>query len=142
MSQVIRVTDEIYKRLEAHASGFVTPSEVIENILNAYEGITPGLPSTHEIDREMEQSNNLEIVFPHDTEAGFKQALLSHKKAYIRLHFTDGTTEIKPWRAHGFSETSSVKGNLRSGQLRGWKSKGITKAELSVSHDKFGQRHP
>ncbi len=37
MSKVIRISDILYKRLEAHASGFDTPSNVIEIILNAYE---------------------------------------------------------------------------------------------------------
>jgi predicted CopG family antitoxin len=37
MSKVIRISDNLYKRLEAHASGFDTPSNVIEIILNAYE---------------------------------------------------------------------------------------------------------
>ena len=37
MSKVIRISDDLYKRLEAHATGFDTPSNVIEIILNAYE---------------------------------------------------------------------------------------------------------
>jgi len=41
MSPVIRLSSDIYKRLEHHASGFDTPANVIEKILNHYEGISP-----------------------------------------------------------------------------------------------------
>jgi len=41
MSPVIRLSSDIYKRLECHASGFDTPANVIEKILNHYEGISP-----------------------------------------------------------------------------------------------------
>ena len=73
MSQVIRVTDELYKRLEAHASGFVTPSDVIERILDAYEGIAPNSSSTREIGRKMERSDHLEIAYHSGTEEGFNK---------------------------------------------------------------------
>jgi hypothetical protein len=39
MSQVIRVSDEIFARLENHAVGFDTPESVIERMLNQYEGV-------------------------------------------------------------------------------------------------------
>ena len=39
MSQVIRIPSNIYKRLEEHASGFDTPANVIERLLNHYEGL-------------------------------------------------------------------------------------------------------
>lgn len=37
MSPVIRVTDDLYERLGKHASGFESPSKVIEKLLKAYE---------------------------------------------------------------------------------------------------------
>ena len=37
MSQVIRIPESIYKRLESHAKGFDTPANVIERLLNFYE---------------------------------------------------------------------------------------------------------
>lgn len=37
MSQVIRIPDTIYKRLENHAIGFDTPGGVIEKLLDFYE---------------------------------------------------------------------------------------------------------
>ncbi|MFV1977452.1 MAG: hypothetical protein ACC651_17050 [Candidatus Scalindua sp.] len=38
MSPVIRITPEVYSRLEKHAVGFDTPANVIEKLLNHFEG--------------------------------------------------------------------------------------------------------
>ena len=38
MSPVIRISDELFARLESHAKGFDSPSNVIERILNSFEG--------------------------------------------------------------------------------------------------------
>ncbi len=38
MSQVIRIPSDVYARLEQHAEGFDTPANVIERLLNHYEG--------------------------------------------------------------------------------------------------------
>jgi len=37
MSQVIRIPESLYKRLESHAIGFDTPASVIERILDYFE---------------------------------------------------------------------------------------------------------
>jgi hypothetical protein len=37
MSPVIRVTEKTYKRLESHATGFDTPSNVVNRLLDFYE---------------------------------------------------------------------------------------------------------
>jgi len=39
MSQVIRIPSKIYFRLTQHAVGFDTPANVIEKLLNHYEGV-------------------------------------------------------------------------------------------------------
>jgi len=39
MSRVIRLPAEIYSRLEVYAKGFDTPANVIEKLLNHYEGV-------------------------------------------------------------------------------------------------------
>ncbi len=39
MSQNIKISDELYSRLAKHAEGFDTPVNVIERLLNHYEGI-------------------------------------------------------------------------------------------------------
>ena len=134
MSQVIRISDELYKRLEAHASGFDTPSNVIENILNIYEeqnpDIKPHLDAHNPL--EIEPATGLEISYCGSSEEAFKRQLLDNKKAYIKLYYTNDATEIKEWKAFRFSSSSSVDGNLRSGYLRGWRKRGIFRAELSI----------
>ena len=134
MSQVIRISDELHKRLEAYASGFDTPSNVIETILNAYEGLNQDikLETNTENQLEIKRATSLEISYSSGSEENFKQLLLEHKKAYIKLYYTNDTTEIKEWKAFRFSSSSSVDGNLRSGYLRGWRERGIFKAELSI----------
>jgi hypothetical protein len=139
MSQVIRISDNLYKRLEAHASGFDTPSNVIEIILNAYEGNVPSTQSDSNSERntEIQPASNLDIVYSSESEESFKQELLANKKAYIKLYYTNGSSEIKEWNASRFSSTSRVDGNLRSGYLRGWKERGIFKAELAVNRNEI-----
>jgi hypothetical protein len=39
MSHVIRLSSELYARLESHAQGFDNPVNVIERLLNSYEGV-------------------------------------------------------------------------------------------------------
>lgn len=136
MSQVIRISDDVFKRLESLAYGFDdTPSTVIEKLLNACgnELINLNTGNNVSIIQEAQPTGSLEIVYFADSEEDFKQQLLSSKKAYIKLYYTNGTSEIKEWDATRFSATSSVNGNLRSGYLRGWKDKGISKAELSIN---------
>lgn len=41
MCPVIRVTDELFARLESHAVGFDTPSRVIERLLDQHDGVSP-----------------------------------------------------------------------------------------------------
>lgn len=139
MSQVIRISDDLYKRLEAHASGFDTPSNVIETILNAYEGVTPNLNTSSNTFRapEIQPANSLDIVYIAESEEDFKRQLLANKKAYIKISYTNDTSEIKEWNASRFSATSRVDGNLRSGYLRGWKERGIYKAELAVNRNEI-----
>lgn len=135
MSQVIRISDDLYKRLEAHATGFDTPSNVIENILNAFEGVTTDNLKTQNNSKshEIKPAKELEIIYFSDSEEDFKKQLLSTKEAYIKLHYTNGKSEVKKWNASRFTSKSRVDGNLRSGFLRGWKQKGIFRAELSVN---------
>ncbi len=139
MSQVIRISEELYNRLQAYASGFDTPSNVIEKILDAFDGANlNSLNKNSSIsNQEIEPAENLEIIYFIGSEEDFKQELLKCRKAYIKLYYTNGTTEIKEWRALQFSTSSSVNGNLRAGYLRGWKKRGIYKAELTVNSDEI-----
>lgn len=138
MSQVIRISNDLYKRLEAHATGFDTPSNVIERILDFYEGVDEshrGNSSEQPPSERIEPAKELEIIYFPASEDEFKQELLLSKLAYVKLYYTDGQTEVKEWNASRFTPKSRVDGNLRSGYLRGWKDRGIYKAELSVNRD-------
>jgi len=41
MSNVIKVPQDLYDRLACHANGFDTPVDVIEKLINYYEGVEP-----------------------------------------------------------------------------------------------------
>ncbi len=130
MSQVIRITDELYDRLKNHAKGFDTPAKVIETILNSYEanGFKPTQTET-----EIVPAVSLEISYGGLSESAFKEKLLKNKFAYISMFFTNGEVKSKHWNASNFTSESNLGGNLRSGFLRGWRKKGINKAELSFN---------
>jgi len=135
MCPVIRIPDDLYRRLERHANGFDTPSNVIEKLLNVYEGAGEEGPKTPAEDNNIQAfvaPSSLEILYHPGPEETFKERFLESKLAYIKLYYTDGTTKDKVWKAGRFSESSSVKGNLLSGYLRGWRDKGIFKAELVI----------
>ncbi len=136
MSQVIRISNELYKRLEALASGFDTPSNVIEAVLNAYESNNPS-PLSRSINSTLQPAANLDLVYLSGSEEKFKQELLSSRKAYIKLYFTNNSSEIKEWNISKFDQTSNVASNLRGGYLRDWKKRGIFKAELSINQKEF-----
>ena len=83
-----------------------------------------------------DKATSIEIVYHPDNDVGrFKQLLLKHRRADVKLSKTDGTSEIHVWNAGRFTEKSDVENNLRSGYLRGWRTKGICKAELSINKD-------
>lgn len=73
------------------------------------------------------------IIYHPSDEHSFKQAFLQTKRAYILLHKMDGTKELKEWNAPKFNAYSNVNNNLRSGYLRGWRERGIIKAEITTN---------
>ena len=132
MSQTIRIPTNLYKRLSLHSEGFESPATVIEKMINFYEEKI-GVESTANIESTINAPTSLEIIYHPNDESSFKQALLQTKRAYILLYNVDGTTELKEWNATRFDSNSNVNGNLRSGYLRGWKNRGIFKAEISTN---------
>ncbi|BBP44760.1 hypothetical protein THMIRHAS_01330 [Thiosulfatimonas sediminis] len=127
MSQVIRISDNLYDRLKCHAEGFDTPANVIEKILNSYE--ENGFKPIKNI-KKIKEAVNLEIDYSGLSEEQFKKELIHNKHCYITLYYTNGSQDTKHWKAEKFTAESSVSGNLRSGFLRSWREKGIFKAEL------------
>ena len=79
----------------------------------------------------------MDIIYLENSEESFKQKLLHNKKAYIKLYYTNNTSEIKEWNASKFKNSSPISNNLRSGFLRSWKERGIFKAELIVNKNDF-----
>jgi hypothetical protein len=135
MEQQITMTSALFNRLESHAKGFDTPTNVIERLLDYYEKHQNRLtPKDNEKPKESlpVKSFELEVLFFPNGEDVFKGALLERKLAWIKLFKTDGTFDLKLWKANDFTEKSDLMGNLRSGYLRGWKTKGIYKAVLAI----------
>jgi len=124
MCPVIRISDKLYARLESHAKGFDTPSALIERLLDAQDGIV--------IKEIKESTEKPELIFLPSDEDQFKKLLISGKQAAVSLHRIDGSIEKRIWKANKISQSSNIRGNLWSGILRGWKKKGIVKAELSI----------
>jgi hypothetical protein len=52
MSPVIRISPDVYSRLEQYAEGFDTPANVIKRLLDHYEGTSPMSPGTEPVKRE------------------------------------------------------------------------------------------
>jgi hypothetical protein len=111
MSPVIRISDNLHKRLEKHAVGFDTPASVIERLLNKIEGVdnAEGL-------KKAEKKDLLPIFLEPSNIDKFKEKLLEHRKASICIRYSDGEVEEKPWNASRFTVESDVIGNLRSRQ--------------------------
>lgn len=125
---VIRIPNPLLKRLEKYAEGFDTPVKVIERILDEYEemkGITSVAPSTD----VPELTSKPELVFLPD-EATVKANLASGISATVTLHYFDGDTSEGTWSPSRFTDQSNLRANIWSGYLRGWKDKGIVKAEF------------
>jgi len=124
MCPVIRISDELYARLESNAVGFDTPSALIERLLDKCDGIEQvNLP---------ESTKKPELIFQPTNEEQFKEQLLDKKQASVRLYKQNGSVENRTWNAERLSKSSNLRGNLWSGLLRGWKKKGIVKAEFSI----------
>ncbi|QAB15118.1 hypothetical protein [Hydrogenovibrio thermophilus] len=127
MSQVIRISDKLYDRLKSHAEGFDTPANVIEKILNTYEA--KGFEPIKQVE-QIKEAVNLEIDYSGLSEEQFKKELINSKHCFVTRYYTNGSQDTKHWKAKKFTTESSVSSNLRSGLLRGWREKGIFKAEL------------
>ncbi|MEE3725200.1 hypothetical protein V2H21_07470 [Riemerella anatipestifer] len=81
--------------------------------------------------------DTLEIqLYPNDTDE-FKELLLIHKSALIKIYYSNGTIEVKEWKANRFSENSDVIGNLRSRiefRQGNWQKLGILKVEVEINY--------
>src|SRR3989338_9033625 len=110
---VIRVTYELYRRLEAKAQGFDTPSSVIERLLDASEGDTTPRSFT-----ETSTASRPLLEF-YPGKPTFKAHLVSQKPGKVVLHYANGREEERTWHAQRFTASSNLRGNIWSGYLRG-----------------------
>ncbi len=62
MSQTIRVSSQVYSRLERHVRGFESPSKVIGRLLDHYEGIDPEEITQQEQKQAMKGMNRKQFV--------------------------------------------------------------------------------
>lgn len=128
---VLRISDALFKRLEAHAQGFDTPANVIERLLNSFEGIE--VSKTESIAEP--QPLPKPVLHFHPSESDFKKGIVEGSVARVTLFFADGKTEEKFWQPSRFQETSNLRANIWSGFLRDWKAKRINKAEFHIDVD-------
>lgn len=113
----IEISQETFQRLEKLAVGFDTPDAVIQRLLDLKDGKKEVKP---------------ELVFWPADENKFKSELIQKKEAEVVIYKSDETREVNTWKANRFAPNSSLRGNIWSGPLRGWKEKGIVKAELNI----------
>ncbi|WP_075184707.1 hypothetical protein [Teredinibacter haidensis] len=117
MTVSIELTNETYTRLEKFAVGFDSPESVIIRLMDSAEGKSDKKP---------------ELVFSPSDENEFKRELIKSKVAEVVIYKAGDSREVTHWNANRFNQDSNLRGNLWSGILRDWKTKGITKVELTV----------
>ncbi len=106
MPETIKVSSTIYDRLAKHARGFDTPANVIEMLLNAYEGVSPD--STHDVSSETADSpsRKYEKYIFEGQEYGKGRLVLAIITAHVRTHPNttfDSLMETFPKRLQGSS---------------------------------------
>lgn len=69
---------------------------------------------TNEETIQQERPKTIPIDYIPKNSKDFKKQLLTSRQAYIKLIYEDGADEIKSWDATDFSESSDLKGNVRS----------------------------
>ena len=83
MCPTIKLSDELYSRLEKHAEGFDTPVEVITRILDNYEGVKYIPP-------QKSQKKDLTKYLFKGASLGKGKLVLAVVREYVKLH-TDVT---------------------------------------------------
>lgn len=137
MEQQVSIPLALYKRLESHAKGFDTPAIVLERLLDYYEKNSGETSSTQAVYTPEVSTVDLELVFLPNDEEEFKSQLLESRKAWICLHYLNGDKRVKTWNIKEFGPTSNLRGNLFSGYLRGWRNKGVYRAEVAIDIEAF-----
>lgn len=86
MSKVIKVPVALYARLSKHARGFDTPANVIEMLLNAYEGCGPDLTQEKPVAVSESASRKYEKYLFDGQEYGKGRLVLAVITAHVKAH--------------------------------------------------------
>ncbi len=104
-----------------------------------YDKVSEQIEIFESVNTNEDNSNydTLEIqLYPNDTDE-FKELLLIHKSALIKIYYANNTIEIKEWKANRFSENSDVIRNLRSRiefRQGNWQKLNISKVEVEINY--------
>lgn len=82
MSPVVRIPEELYSRLEQHAKGFDTPANVIETLLNHFEGIEQNISNTP-LPLDTKRKRDTTKYFFNNHQYGKGKLVLAVVKEYI-----------------------------------------------------------
>lgn len=150
MEKTIEIPESLYERIGRYSKPFETPAQVIERLADYYDSQLTDIIEEKKIsdipvefqdkaqaDLLTRQFGKLEINFFPPDPRQFKAFLLKEKQAWVMLYKKDGTRSLHQWNALRFTEKSDVLGNLRSGYLRGWRDKGIIKADVAINKKDF-----
>lgn len=85
MSHMIRLPNDIYKRLENHAQGFDTPANVIKKLLDHYEGIEGDSHTETSLMLEQGGKDYTKFIF-EDVSYGKGRLVLAVVRAYVAKH--------------------------------------------------------
>jgi hypothetical protein len=93
MSQVIRIPSDIYSRLEQHAQGFDTPANVIENLLNHFEGVTQKPPKVQQVAAPENGKDRTKYYF-NNQKLGKARLVLAVVEKYVSEHADINADEL------------------------------------------------
>jgi hypothetical protein len=86
MPETIKVPSTLYARLAKHARGFDTPANVIEMLLNAYEGVSPDLTQDVPNETAISPTRKYEKYIFEGQEYGKGRLVLAVITAHVRAH--------------------------------------------------------
>lgn len=135
----LKLDEGVCSRLAFYAAkhGLGSWAEAIEDMLAKCEG-TPAAPAPVAVAPKpatvRPYLRSPDVIYYSDgepvSERDCQMAIVAAGWATVHIHYADGRKEEKQWRATNLREDSYLRGNLNSGYLRGWRDKGIVKAEI------------
>ena len=116
MCPVVRISVNLYARLEKHAKGFDSPASVIEKLLNYYDGENTSI--------EDSTGNSItakpELIFHPSDDVEFLKKLVESKSVWVNIYNDDGNIETSTWNASRITPKSNRRSYICFGSLRDW----------------------